>query len=51
MKRGRPLVEGEPRSIQIKVRVTETMGGRIEAARGALSRQDWIRKQIEEGLK
>lgn len=51
MKRGRPLVEGEPRDVEIKVRVTSTMSSRIEQARKGQSRQDWIREQIAKGLK
>lgn len=51
MKQGRPLVEGERRDMTIKLRVTPTMHSGIEARRGGLSRQDWIRQLIREALK
>lgn len=47
---GRPRVEGEPRSIALRIWVTEKTLLRIETARGTQNRSDWIREQIEKGL-
>lgn len=47
---GRPLVEGEARTVNIKVWVTTTLVNRIDAVRGDTPRSAWVREQIEKGL-
>jgi hypothetical protein len=51
VKRGRPLVEGERRDVEIKLRVTKTLAAAIDGTRGSQSRQNWIRETIREALK
>lgn len=47
---GRPLVEGEPRSVEMKVRITPTMASRIDRKRKKKTRSDWLRETIEREL-
>jgi hypothetical protein len=51
VKRGRPLVEGERRDVEMKLRLTQTMKRNIDSQRGNQPAQDCIRDRIREALK
>jgi hypothetical protein len=51
VKRGRPLVEGERRDVEMKLRLTKTMKHGIDNQRGTQSAQNWVRDLIREALK
>ena len=51
MKRGRPLVDGEPKSEVIKVYVTGADAQKVDKKRGTKSRSEWARDLIRKELR
>ena len=51
MKRGRPLIDGKPRSQAIKVYVTDEDATEIDKRRGPKSRSEWTRDVIRKELR
>jgi hypothetical protein len=51
MKRGRPLVDGKPRSEVIKVYVTGADAEKVDDKRGEKSRSAWVRDVIRKELR
>lgn len=50
-KRGRPLLEGEPMDVILRVRITRSMAEAVDAKRGADSHAAWLRRLIKKELK